>query len=1093
VSRGARPQPFDRGRERGLGLLAAAAFAAGSGTLATQLQWPLALSAPLTASAAVLPVIIAEQRARRAQDELLSKLIDTHATRKRHPKRLPFVDDVSLKELRVHEAQLPVPFVKRDQQALLSESIGPGRSVLLVGHSLAGKTRLAAEVMKSSLPKHTLLIPDRKEPGLPQLLGAGLGGRDLVVWLDDIDGYLSQSSGLSLAALEQFVSRGATLIATINSHAREALRPQGGIRSQAWEVLDEFQRIDLARALTPGELVRLRECIQDEHLLEQMRTYGLGEYLAAGPEALGRLSDNEEKQPTGCALVRIAVDWRRVGLNRPVPEKTLVQLLPAYLQRRKDVRLDDGAVQQGLAWATEEINSAVALLQYVREDEVARDAAERKYRPFEYVVDYFSAHSQELPVPEAMWSEAVAQASVNECAFIAFAAMNAGAVQAALSAYRKAASAGDPDAMVILGTLLITASQVDEAATWLRRAHQLGHGEALMPLAAVHQQRGDFSKAEALLRQAIRLGDPDAEAGLGALLLERGERAAGRLWLERAAKGGHEVAEHLLPALDVIVSGPDGVEASVVADRIAGLEGVPHVLLVLGGLVKESSGDLLGAVALYTPAAEAGSPEAMVNLASVLRQQGQWEDAESWYRRGMAQGHRGCISGLAGLLEARGRLAEAEQLYNRAAAMKDRRATRRLGWLCHQRGDFIAAEKFYMEAAALGDGAAMNWLGIRAGKEERQDLAETWYRRAADAGHLAGMVNLGALLERAGAHDDEAEDWYREGARLQDPIAMTALGCLYHRLGRLGEAETWLRRALTVDRPNPAVDPADVERARARAMSALGMILVAGGELGEAEGWYAQAAAAGRAEAANNLGDLYERKGRLEEAESWYREAARAGYALAYAGVGDVLVKRNAPEEAEVWYRQGAELGDELSRCRLEQQLMANGKLQEAEMWRQRSSPDQQAAPDVRQSAPSDLGQELDGLRSRVRQLENAVALSKTAVAPADQAHEAIETVFPNVEAFVVEELLPIYRRTVREDFRWCAQWWRHVEAVSRLEALWRAWERLRLDPAFGMATWYRDFFDVSWPQITRADGPAEPAPDDYWEWSDVDARDSSN
>lgn len=42
----------------------------------------------------------------------------------------------------------------------------------------------------------------------------------------------------------------------------------------------------------------------------------------------------------------------------------------------------------------------------------------------------------------------------------------------------------------------------------------------------------------------------------------------------------------------------------------------------------------------------------------------------------------------------------------------------------------------------------------------------------------------------------------------------------------------------------------------------------------------------------------------------------------------------------------------------------------------------------------------------------------------------------------------------------WAADWWRYPEAVSRIEALWRAWEHLRLDPATGMSVWFRDHAD---------------------------------
>ena len=38
-----------------------------------------------------------------------------------------------------------------------------------------------------------------------------------------------------------------------------------------------------------------------------------------------------------------------------------------------------------------------------------------------------------------------------------------------------------------------------------------------------------------------------------------------------------------------------------------------------------------------------------------------------------------------------------------------------------------------------------------------------------------------------------------------------------------------------------------------------------------------------------------------------------------------------------------------------------------------------------------------------------------------------------------------LYRRTLGGEFRWCAQWWHHGEAISRLTALWYAWEAMRL------------------------------------------------
>ena len=54
----------------------------------------------------------------------------------------------------------------------------------------------------------------------------------------------------------------------------------------------------------------------------------------------------------------------------------------------------------------------------------------------------------------------------------------------------------------------------------------------------------------------------------------------------------------------------------------------------------------------------------------------------------------------------------------------------------------------------------------------------------------------------------------------------------------------------------------------------------------------------------------------------------------------------------------------------------------------------------------------------------------------------------------------------------WCPQWWRHAEAVARLEALWRAWEHLRQDPATGLSVWFRDHADHHMTMLLDADGP---------------------
>jgi hypothetical protein len=91
-------------------------------------------------------------------------------------------------------------------------------------------------------------------------------------------------------------------------------------------------------------------------------------------------------------------------------------------------------------------------------------------------------------------------------------------------------------------------------------------------------------------------------------------------------------------------------------------------------------------------------------------------------------------------------------------------------------------------------------------------------------------------------------------------------------------------------------------------------------------------------------------------------------------------------------------------------------------------------------------------------------------------AQPAPEMVFDNLEEFVTEFLVHQYQRPVvshgRAEFTWCASWWRHKEAVNRLNALWRAWEALRMDPTTGLANWWNSYADPTMAALFSNTGP---------------------
>lgn len=80
---------------------------------------------------------------------------------------------------------------------------------------------------------------------------------------------------------------------------------------------------------------------------------------------------------------------------------------------------------------------------------------------------------------------------------------------------------------------------------------------------------------------------------------------------------------------------------------------------------------------------------------------------------------------------------------------------------------------------------------------------------------------------------------------------------------------------------------------------------------------------------------------------------------------------------------------------------------------------------------------------------------------------------YGSIDEFVREYLRNVYRRRIDGRHRcWAGEWWRYDEAVIRLEALWRAWEHLRQDPATGMSVWWRDHADHHMTILMDPDGP---------------------
>jgi len=739
---GRRPRFVGRGRERALWLLLAAVLFVVLWAIAQVLGWPLWARAVFAGLAAAAPLVIAELRARAGQDDTWARLVEQRVAVSGGPHRLPRVRAVGLDQLRVHAARVQVPYIERDQQDKLEESVGPGLAALVVGHSMSGKTRLAAEVVKRKFPKAQLLSAESGK-ALRELFDGGLDPAGIVVWLDDLERFLG-TDGLTIGLLNRLTSGRAIVVATIRVEQRETYRPGDKLRPPEWEVLQRFNEISLERRLTDPELVQVRETVSDPGVLAAVDHYGLAEYLGAGPEAVDKFDKGEIANPVGQALVRAAVDWRRSGLIRPASREILAKALLTYLTDRPDVSITDQAIDGGLAWATAKINETVALL-----GQVYTGSNGPVFEAFDYLIDQLIRTS--TPVPDPMWALALEQAGFDELPEIGLTAYGAGNLATAETAWRHAAAKGDSKvaswAALSLGQLFLEPQgDVEGAKAAYQRAIDSGHA-AIAPSAALslgqllHKQ-GDLEGAQAAFRQAIASGHadeaPQAALFLGLLLAKQGDVEGAKVAYQQAIASGHpKWAPGAARYLGLLLAKQGDVEGAKVAYQRAitsqHADEAPMAALGLGLLLAEQ-GDVEEAKAAYQRAITSQhadvTPWAAVVLGDLLEEQGDVEGAKAAYRQAIASGHADLAP----------------------------KASRNLGLLLREQGDLAGAKAAYRRAIDSGHPKwapeATLFLGMLLAEQGDLEGAKAACQRAIDSGHAdaapAAAVNLGMLLQKQG-------------------------------------------------------------------------------------------------------------------------------------------------------------------------------------------------------------------------------------------------------------------------------------------------------------------------------------------------------
>ena len=666
------------------------------------------------------------------------------------------------------------PYVPRTRDELdsrLRAALQPGRLVLVVGPSKSGKTRTAFEAARQCWPQARLLAPI--PAGLNRLVTHPRHENTadpIVVWLDDLQRFLTGTDPLTPARLTNLLSRpGPTVaLATLRQEERARLSAATGELTR-----DTRQLLDDARDTTfelgptsddPGEQAAARA----SYPTADLSTTGLGEQLAGAPALLSQYDDARYSDPLLHAVVQVAIDWARVGMARPIPDIDLGKLaVDALLSERPDLEPSEEQFAEAIAAARTPPRGAgmVAALRTVLLPDRSRG-----YRPFDYLVaadDGQTARPRAIPDP--FWDQALARATPDEAFAVSFVAVQRDNIPAAIHAAGQAADAGNTTAMYNLGYLLaerLAPPDLAKARTWYQKAADAGNAWAMINMGNLLAERldpPDLVEARAWYQRAADVGNPTAMTNLGVLSerLDPPQPAEARTWLQRAADAGN----------------------------ILGMTNLGKLLAEL------DPPELAEARAWFQKAAEAGNTDAMTNLGVLLAVRldpPELAEARAWFQKAAEAGNAAAMISLGYLLAARlepPELAEARTWYRKAAETGNTTAMYNLGNLLAfqlEPPELAEARTWLQRAAEAGNIDAMSNLGVLlAVRLDPPELAEarTWLQKAAEAGNTDAMTNLGNLLSKLRNPPDQAEarTWLQKAAGAGTPARLPVWACAWIR------------------------------------------------------------------------------------------------------------------------------------------------------------------------------------------------------------------------------------------------------------------------------------------------------------------------
>ena len=506
-----------------------------------------------------------------------------------------YLSHKDLYSLRVHRSDRKdiTDFVHRDIQNQLVEHLRNRIPVLIEGTSMAGKTRLAIETIRSQWPSTYCWFP--LGPGdIEELLNNNQQPPpESVIILDDLDRFLSNQS-LTLGQLNRWVNNSCIIVATMMHSQYVKHSDRSNEKVVGWDVVNRFERLTLSPSLSTKELndVRLTSYANQ---LSQIENVGLGPLLGCAEAVRSKFADELKKHSQCGALIKAAADWRRIGLG-PASRDQLTSL---SLSHKNDVW---EAVDWDDTWkeATRLINHTTPLLRQVGEDQwevldTIADEADWKIseRTFATLQNITLSAQQTGQSAFTMLIEGASPSSTNAMfqraidatpeidatvlgAYAIFLETVQGDMDQAEDMYQQAITA-DPHHATILGAYAIflhtVRGDMDQAEQMYQQAIDADpHNANNLGAYAIFLKniRGDMDQAEQMYQQAIT-ADPHHATNLGnyAIFLHtvRGDMDQAQDMYQQAITADPHHATNLGNYAQLLFTKSDDTEATSLAEK----------------------------------------------------------------------------------------------------------------------------------------------------------------------------------------------------------------------------------------------------------------------------------------------------------------------------------------------------------------------------------------------------------------------------------------------------------------------------------------------------------------------------------------------